>query len=101
MRASTYAVEAAVEETHWGFVGRRRLFGRELTRAGISNDARILDVGTSTGSNLRLMRELGYEHVTGLDLSLEAIRFCEFKGFGTVQQGVVCAIPFPDETFDM
>ena len=101
MRASTYEVEAAVEETHWWFVGRRRLFGRELVRAGVSRDARILDVGTSTGSNLRLLRDLGFSRVTGLDVNLDAIRFCESKGLGQVQQGSVCEMPFPDETFDV
>lgn len=101
MRTATYAVEAEVEETHWWFVGRRRLFGRELTRAGIVRDARILDVGTSTGSNLRLLRDIGFTRVTGLDVSLEAIRFCESKGFGPVQQGSVCALPFPDASFDL
>src|SRR5262245_55403873 len=101
MRSSTYAVEAEVEETHWWFVGRRRLFGQELTRTDIPVDARTLDVGTSTGSNLRLLRDCGFTRVTGLDLSLEAIRFCESKGFGPVQQGSVCAMPFPDASFDL
>ena len=101
MRTPTYAVEAEVEETHWWFVGRRRLFGRELMRAGLSVDARTLDVGTSTGSNLRLLRDFGFTRVTGLDVSLEAIRLCEAKGFGPVQQGSVCAMPFPDASFDL
>ena len=86
MRPTTYDVEAVVEETHWWFVGRRRLFRRELTRAGASPEGRTLDVGTSTGSNLRLLRDLGYTRVTGLDVSLDAIRFCESKGLGPVQR---------------
>lgn len=101
MRTPTYAVEAEVEETHWWFVGRRRLFERELTRAGLSIDARTLDVGTSTGSNLRLLRDCGFTRVTGLDMSPEAIRLCEEKGFGPVQLGSVCAMPFPDASFDL
>jgi SAM-dependent methyltransferase len=101
MRSPTYAVEAVVEETHWWFVGRRRLFRRELDRAGIPPGATILDVGTSTGANLRLLRDLGYTRVTGLDVSPDAIRFCEAKGLGPVQQGDVCAIPFPDGHFDL
>jgi SAM-dependent methyltransferase len=101
MRTETYAVEAEVEEAHWWFVGRRRLFGRELARAGLSVDARTLDVGTSTGSNLRLLRDRGFTHVTGLDTSLEAIRFCASKGFGRVELGSVCAMPFPDGSFDL
>src|SRR5262249_3534349 len=101
MRTSTYAVEAEVEETHWWFVGRRRLFGRELTRAGLPADARTLDVGTSTGANLRLPRDCGFGHVRGLDMSPDAIRFCAAKGFGPVQQGSVCAMPFASASFDL
>src|SRR2546425_8914373 len=101
MRTPTYAVEAEVEETHWWFVGRRRLFGRELARAGFPVDARTLDIGTSTGSNIRLLRHIGFTRVTGLDVSLEAIRLCESRGFGPVQQGSVCAMPFPDASFDL
>lgn len=101
MRSPAYAVEAVVEETHWWFVGRRRLFRRELERADIPPGATILDVGTSTGANLRLLRNLGYARVTGLDVSPDAIRFCESKGLGPVHQGDVCAIPFPDGHFDL
>jgi SAM-dependent methyltransferase len=101
MRSPTYSVEAEVEETHWWFVGRRLLFGQELTRSQTPVDARTLDVGTSTGSNLRLLRDCGFTRVTGLDVSVEAIRLCESKGFGPVEQGSVCAMPFPDASFDL
>jgi SAM-dependent methyltransferase len=101
MESAVYAKEAIVEATHWWFVGRRKLFATELSRAGIRLDARVLDVGTSTGTNLRLLRELGFQHVTGLDFSDEAIRYCEQKGFGPVQKGDICAIPFADGTFDL
>src|SRR5215472_13515029 len=101
MQAETYAVEARVEETHWWFVGRRQLFRRELARARVSSKARALDIGTSTGSNLRLLRGLGFTDVTGLDVSPDAIRFCESKGLGSVRLGNVCEIPFADSTFDL
>ena len=101
MEATVYAQEAVVEATHWWFVGRRELFAAEIARAGILNDARVLDIGTSTGTNLRMLRELGYRHVMGLDSSQDAIRFCEEKGLGPVQRGDVCAMPFEDESFDL
>ena len=34
MNPDTYAVEAEVEESHWWFVGRRRLFAREIVKLG-------------------------------------------------------------------
>ena len=101
MESTAYAVEAEVEATHWWFVGRRALFAREIERLGLPPSARILDIGTSTGTNLRMLRELGFHHVTGLDFSPDAIRFCEQKGFGTVKQGDVCDMPFADQSFDL
>jgi SAM-dependent methyltransferase len=100
MFESAYEVEAKVEATHWWFVARRELFAQEIRREGIPATARILDVGTSTGTNLRMLRELGFSSVTGLDFMEQAIRYCEAKGLGTVRQGDVCAMPFADGSFD-
>jgi len=101
MDLSLYAIEAEVEETHWWFAGRRRLFGREIAGLGLSKDAPILDVGTCTGTNLRMLAELGYRRVVGLDLSDEAIRFCAEKGLGVVRRGDVCDLPFEDASLDL
>lgn len=101
MDIATYAVEAEAERNHWWFVGRRRLFAREICRLGLSPDAAVLDIGTSTGTNLRLLQELGFTNVTGLDSSEEAIRFCAEKGLGRVQLGDILKLPFPDDAFDL
>jgi SAM-dependent methyltransferase len=101
MEAAVYLHEAEREEHHWWFVGRRKLFARELCRAGVSHEARVLDVGVGTGANLRLLRDLGFSKVTGLDPSDDAIRHCAEKGFSRVQRGDVCSMPFADGSFDL
>ena len=101
MDAGTFAVEARIEATHWWFIGRRKLFSREIGRARISTRARALDIGTSTGTNLRMLRDLGFADVEGLDLSEEAIRYCDEKGLGPVHKGDICAMPFADSSFDL
>lgn len=101
MDRETYIAEATAEETHWWFVGRRRLFGREIRSLALAQDANILDVGTSTGTNLRMLRDLGFTNVSGLDASDEAIRFCQEKGFDYVHKGDACAMPFYDCSFDL
>jgi SAM-dependent methyltransferase len=101
MDPAVYAVEAAVEATHWWFLGRRRLIARLLRGIAPTPRVRILDVGSGTGTNLRLLAQLGYPGVIGLDPSEEAVRFCAQKGLGPVRRGDLCALPFEDGSFDI
>lgn len=100
MDAGNFAVEAKVEEGHWWFAGRRKLFARELTRTGLGSASNVLDVGTGTGANLRMLRSLDARNVTGLDSNELAIAYCQSKNLGEVRRGDICAIPFADESFD-
>jgi SAM-dependent methyltransferase len=101
MDLATYAAEAALEEEHWWYVGRRHLFSEMITTLDIPKDAPVLDVGTSAGTSLRMLRELGFQQVRGVDQSSYAIRLCEEKGLGGVDLGDICALPFADGSFDL
>ena len=101
MDRSVYAVESQVQETHWWFVGRRTLFRKTLQGLKLPRAAAILDVGTSTGANLRLLQDMGFANVCGLDPSDEAIRYCRERQLAPVRQGDVCAMPFLDAQFDL
>src|SRR5262245_30041084 len=96
MKDGTYAAEAAHEADHWWFVGRRNLFAREIARIGLARDAPVLDLGTSSGTNLRMLRNAGYSNVLGLDSSNEALRWCVSKGFRPVIKGDITRLPFAD-----
>jgi SAM-dependent methyltransferase len=100
MDIATYAAEADAEAEHWWFVGRRWLFSRELQMLGAKPGSHILDAGTSTGTNLRMLQDQGYQNYKGLDLSSEAVRYCTLKGLGEVRKGDVCQMPFESESFD-
>jgi SAM-dependent methyltransferase len=101
MDSIAYAAEAAIEANHWWFTGRRLLLSGLIRRFGLPPSADILDVGMSTGSNLRLLRDLGFDHVTGVDHNPEAIRFCAEKGLGPVRLSDIRALEFPDRCFDL
>ena len=101
MDSAAYAIEAAIEADHWWFVGRRLLFSDLIKGFGLPRDAEILDVGTSTGTNLRLLRDLGFGRITGVDQSPDAVRFCAEKGLGAVQLGDICALQLPERRFDL
>lgn len=101
MDAETFAVEAEIEQDHWWFRGRRALFRAEIARLDLPRDAAILDVGTSTGTNLRLLRDMGHVGVRALDSSQIAIDYVLQKGLGSVTNGDICAMPYPDNSFDL
>ena len=101
MERATQAVEAHIERDHWWFRGRRRLVAATIRAFGIPPSAQVLDVGCGTGSNLRLLVELGFGDVTGLDRSEDAIRWCREKQLPPVERGDLCALPFPEDHFDL
>lgn len=101
MDRSVYVVEAEIQRSHWWFAGRRRLFARELLKAGAERQGSVLDIGSGTGSNLRMLRDLGFAGVVGLDNNEEAVRFCAEMGLGEVRLGDICALPFANSSFDL
>ena len=101
MLATTYSAEAEAEEKHWWFVGRRKLFARLIKKLGITADARILDVGSSTGTNLRMLRGERFTNFEGVDISPESKRFCESKGLGTIRIGSILQLPYLVDSFDL
>jgi SAM-dependent methyltransferase len=101
MDIATYAIEAEIGDTHWWFLGRRALFAREIGALRLPKNAHILEVGTGTGTNLRMLADLGYRQVSGLDVSNEAIRVCAEKGLANVRLGDICALPFADGSVDL
>jgi SAM-dependent methyltransferase len=98
---ATFAAEAKIESTHWWFVERRRLFATLIRECKLPADARVLDIGTGTGANLRLLKQAGFANVTGIDPSGEAARWCAEKGLGAVQFGDIRALPIPDQSIDL
>jgi SAM-dependent methyltransferase len=101
MKDTAFVVEAAIEAEHWWFAGRRKLFIREIARRRIELTACVLDLGTSTGTNLRMLRDTGFSNVAGLDLSEEALRFCKEKYLGSVIKGDVTRLPFFHDQADL
>lgn len=101
MKSETYAAEDAVVESHWWFVCRRRLFARLIVGLGIDKTAPTLDVGTSSGTNLILLRDLGFSHVTGLDPSTEAVEYCARRELPPVRLGRIEAMPFENDSMHL
>jgi SAM-dependent methyltransferase len=111
MQQHTYAIMRRVEESHWWFVGRRRIIRSFLERTCRDLKAtrgensphgsalQILDVGCGTGANLEMLAEFG--EAQGVDLSAEALSFCQERGLRNVKQGEAEALPYDAESFDL
>ena len=111
MQQHTYAIMRRVEESHWWFVGRRRIIcsflqrlchDRKASRArqgGQGSPLNILDVGCGTGANLEMLSQFG--EAEGVDVSAEALTFCRERGLANVKQGAAEALPYEDNAFDL
>jgi ubiquinone/menaquinone biosynthesis C-methylase UbiE len=89
-----------LEDVYWWFVARRQL-AEEILRGELRNkpDARLLDVGCGTGSNLRAFASLA--RVVGVDSSAEALKFCRMRGVSSVARGEIERLPFADASIDV
>ena len=99
MKKSHYNLESSIEKNFWWFTVRRFFFSREITKL-IDKNQKILDVGSSSGTNLRMLDEIGYNNYTGLDPSDEAIKQCKKKGFTKIVKGNACSLPFKNNSID-
>lgn len=75
MNAEAYREMARVQDEHWWFSGRREILREQLKSLSLPRDAAILEVGSGTGANLRLLSEFG--EVTGLEMSCEAVSLAQ------------------------
>jgi SAM-dependent methyltransferase len=93
------ALTYQAERSHFWFRGFRQYMKPAIARAleGVT-DARILDCGCGTGSNLEMLRPYG--RAVGFDLTAIGVRFAREHGH-TVAQASIDAIPFQDATFDL
>jgi ubiquinone/menaquinone biosynthesis C-methylase UbiE len=96
---SEYEKMAMVEDSYWWHTGRKSIISRQLKRLRLPKSAEILNIGAGTGGMVPLFRQYG--NVTNVDVSEEAVRYCERKGMGPVIKVEGIELPFPDNTFDV
>jgi SAM-dependent methyltransferase len=124
MQQHTYAIMRRVEASHWWFVGRRKIIGsflerivRDLKATRADEAARrsdesdreqqtrpgealkILDVGCGTGANLEMLAQFGAAE--GVDVSAEALSFCQARGLVNVKLGAAEQLPYDAGSFDL
>jgi SAM-dependent methyltransferase len=102
MMEHTYPILYEVEESHWWYIGRRRIisgFVEKICREIKDHRPHILDVGCGTGANLMMLSKFG--DAEGVDISEDALSFCRERGLQNVRLGAAEKLPYEDETFDL
>ena len=102
MKEHTYPIMFRVEQSHWWYIGRRKIlagFVEDICRRVTDRRPRILDVGCGTGANLLMLSEYG--DAEGVDISEDALAFCRERGLEKVRLGAAEKLPYADGTFDL
>ena len=102
MQPHHYPILYQVEETHWWYVGRRRIIQSlvEKIRPTLNNaNPRILDVGCGTGANLKMLAAHG--RAEGVDISPQAVEFCHERGLESVKLGAIEQLPYENDSFEL
>lgn len=98
MELSEYDNIARLEETHWWYVGQRRIATDWVRGLALSPGANILDAGCGTGGGLRWLAAMGTP--TGIDFHPRAVQYAA-QTSPRVARASVEQAPFPTGTFDL
>ena len=100
MEATAYRQFAELEESHFWFIGRRRIFfhllDRELDgRRGL----KILEIGCGAGGMMVPLSRYG--EVTGMDISGDLLQFCRSRGLSRLVVGSGYDLPVREASLDL
>jgi SAM-dependent methyltransferase len=103
MQVEDYEYLYALEEDFWWFAGMREVTAALLDpHCSPRHDRVILDAGCGTGNNLAwLSRYAGERAVFGVDVSVDALRFCRTRGHRRLVRASVTTLPFAPECFEL
>lgn len=91
----------SVEEQHWWFRGRRHMVWSLIEELKLPTTATILEIGCSGGPLLLQLRQAGYTHLTGIDVSARAIATARQRDLANVHVMDGAKLDFPDNSFDL
>jgi SAM-dependent methyltransferase len=78
MDAAHYQLDEELASSHWWWVARRKVLRRLLDRfLGKERKRKILEVGCSTGSNLRMLQDYGTVHA--MEVHGPAVEYCRMR----------------------
>ena len=100
MKKKAFQIENKIDYDFWWYNGRRYLFLNFLKKFALPNSS-IVDLGCSTGNNLKMLKKNGYKNFIGIDNNLIAINFCKKNGFKNVKKANLCKLPLKKSSVDL
>lgn len=80
----------------------RETMNKEFLSSYINKDSKILEIGCNVGNQLRLLQDMGYKNLYGIELQDYAVQKSKELTRGiNIIQGVGDDIPFRDNYFDL
>jgi len=101
MEENAYRQFLELEDSHWWFRGRRRVyFGLLEHHLNGERPGRVLDLGCGYGGFLSGLQEIGGD-VYPSDISVESMTYCRDRGFARSVVGSGYSLPYADDSFDL
>ncbi len=104
MDARVYEQFQNLQENHFWFIGRRKIFfdllQREIgKRADHGDKRRVLEIGCGAGGMLKPLARFGDVH--GIDVATDYVHACAEHKLARMLTGSGDALPFADQSFDV
>jgi SAM-dependent methyltransferase len=100
MAENLYSLFNTTTETHWWFVGRRKIVLSLVKKIiGEVSRPRIVDIGCGAGATLKQLEDLG--EATGVDISSHAVSYCRQRGCRRVCLSEEYSLPFSDNKISL
>jgi SAM-dependent methyltransferase len=84
-----YIKMAKVEKEHWWYKNLHDITLQQIQKYTNSRSIKIVDAGCGTGGFLEYINSKGYENISGLDLSKDAVGFCNKKGLIVIHDNIL------------
>jgi ubiquinone/menaquinone biosynthesis C-methylase UbiE len=100
VKIEEYEKMCNLEDSHWWFVGKRRIAKNLIEEfVPLNQKEAILDVGCGTGATMCFLDHYGQTY--GIDVSETALRFCQERALARLSRASALRLPFADSSFSL
>lgn len=100
MEIEEYEKMYNLEDSHWWFVGKRRIAQNLIEKfVPLNHREAVLDVGCGTGATMCFLDHYGQTY--GVDISETALCLCQERALARLSRASALRLPFADNSFSL